>query len=98
MMNELPKYTAPQPLDDYLRQCMADTAVNKSALADALGLNRSGLYQILDGAKPTPRTLTRFGAFSGAINDTPQTRETLTMLGLLEFAEEGWRSRRTLSG
>lgn len=95
---ELPKYTASQPLDAYLRQCMTDTAVNKTALADALGLNRSGLYQILNGAQPTPRTLTRFGAFTGAFSDTPQTREMLTMLGLLAFAEEGWRSRLTLSG
>lgn len=90
----LPLYQPDEKLEDYLRRCMADPGTNTTALARAMGLNRTGLYRIRDGTgQASPPTLTRFGAVSGVLKDTPETRETLTLLRLLDHAEIGWRAQ-----
>lgn len=88
----LPPHESGERLEVYLRRCMADPQVNTTALARAMGLNRTGLYRIRDGTgQASPPTLARFGAVAGVLKDTPEVRKTLSLLRLLEHAEVGWR-------
>lgn len=86
----LPNHETDEALDAYLRRCLKDPSVNVTALADRLDLHRSTLYKIVQGGDASAATLTRFGAFSGALPDNASNRRTLDLLRLLADAEAGW--------
>lgn len=90
----LPPHEAGERLEDYLRRCIRAPEVNTTTLARAMGLNRTGLYRIRDGAgQASPSTLARFGALSGVLQNTESVREFLALLRLLEAAEVGWAAQ-----
>lgn len=85
-----------ESLESYLRRCLHCREVSIGALARHLDMQRVALYQIRDGGGAAPKTLIRFGALMGELENDAPTREFLRALGFLEFAEAGWKSRAAL--
>lgn len=84
-----------ETVNAYLLRCLSG-GVSKGGLARHLDVQRTFLYQVLDGSGVAPKTLTRFGALVGMLVDDQPTRELLTKLDLIEPAELGWKSRAYL--
>lgn len=91
-INSLPPAHQGETIEDYFRRCL-EAGASILAISRVLNVQRAGLYKKKDGGGMAALGQARFGALVGLLEPVAETKQLLSLLGLLDAAEEGWRLR-----